>query len=93
MDKNIDPRQQAIRDTVKEFADKNIYPVSEKLDQTPEPRSFPADLYKKIGGAGFIGLNMPAELGGQGKSRLEYVTLIEEMSYHDAAVGQLCATG
>ncbi len=31
--------------------------------------------------------------GGQGKSRLEYITLVEEMCYHDAAVGQLCTAG
>lgn len=91
MDKNIDPRQQAIRDMVKEFAEKEIYPVSDELDRMPEPRKFPKELYKKIGAAGFIGLNMPKELGGQGKSHLEYITLVEELCYHDAAIGLLCA--
>jgi len=57
----------------------------------PEPRKFPRDLYKKIGDAGFIGYAMPKELGGQGKSKLEYITLIEELCYHDAAIGLLCA--
>lgn len=93
MDKNIDPRQQPIRDMVKEFAEKEMYPVSEELDRMPEPRKFPTELYKKIGEAGFIGLNMPKELGGQGKSHLEYVTLVEELCYHDAAIGLLCAVG
>ncbi len=91
MSKNIDPRQQPVRDMVKEFADKEMYPVSRELDQMPEPRKFPVDLYRKIGQAGFIGFNMPKELGGQGKSHLEYATLIEEMCYHDAAIGLLCA--
>jgi butyryl-CoA dehydrogenase len=36
---------------------------------------------------------MPKEHGGQGKSFLEYVTLVEELCYHDAAVGLLCAVG
>jgi len=93
MEKNIDPRQQAIRDMVKDFADKEVSPVSDQLDRMPEPRKFPGDLYGKLGKAGFIGLNMPEQLGGQGKSRLEYITLIEELSYHDAGVGQLCAAG
>ena len=91
MSKNIDPRQQPVRDMVKEFADKEMYPVSRELDQMPAPRKFPVDLYRKIGQAGFIGFNMPKELGGQGKSHLEYATLIEEMCYHDAAIGLLCA--
>ncbi|UCG61176.1 MAG: acyl-CoA dehydrogenase family protein [Candidatus Zixiibacteriota bacterium] len=93
MDKNIDPRQQAIREVVKDFAEKDIHPVSQELDRASEPREFPKSLYEKLGAAGFIGMSLPKEFGGQGKSHLEYVTLIEELSYHDAAVGLLCAVG
>ncbi len=93
MDKNIDPRQQAVRDAVKEFAAKEIYPVSEQLDRMAEPRKFPMDLYRKLGEAGYIGYCMPKELGGLGKSHLEFITLIEELCYHDAGVGLLCAVG
>lgn len=88
---NIDPRQQAVRDEVKVFAEKYMYPVSEELDRMPEPRKFPLDLYRKIGEAGFIGYVMPKEYGGQGKSNLEYITLVEEMCYHDPAIALLCA--
>jgi len=93
MNKNIDPNQQAVRDEVKAFAEKEIYPRSRELDQMPEPRKFPVDLYRKIGEAGFIGYAMPPEYGGKGKSHLEYITLVEELCYHDAAVGLLCAVG
>ena len=93
MSKNIDPRQEAVRAEVKAFAEKEIYPVSEQLDQMGEPRKFPKELYHKIGKAGFIGYCMPKEYEGQGKSFLEYVTLVEELCYHDAAVGLLCAVG
>ena len=65
MEKNIDPIQQAVRDEVKAFAEKEIYPRSVELDQMPEPRKFPKDLYQKIGEAGFIGYAMPKELGGR----------------------------
>ena len=91
MVRNIDPRQEAVREEVKAFAEKHMYPMSEELDRMPEPRKFPRELYKKIGEAGFIGYAMPKELGGQGKSKLEYITLIEELCYHDAAIGLLCA--
>lgn len=93
MEKNIDPKQQAVRDTVAEFAKKEIYPVSEELDRMSEPRKFPTDLYRKLGAAGFIGYCMPKELGGLGKTHLEYITLIEELCYHDPGVGLLCAVG
>jgi butyryl-CoA dehydrogenase len=88
---NVDPRQQAVREEVKAFAEKHMYPVSEELDRMPEPRKFPFDLYRKIGEAGFIGYCMPTEYGGRGKSNLEYITLVEEMCYHDPAIGLLCA--
>jgi len=98
MEKNTDPRQQAVRDAVKEdavkeFAEKEIYPISEELDRMPEPRKFPTDLYRKLGKAGFIGYCMPKELGGLGKSHFEFITLIEELCYHDPGVGLLCAVG
>jgi butyryl-CoA dehydrogenase len=88
---NVDPRQQAVRDEVKVFAEKYMYPMSEELDRMPEPRKFPTELYKEIGKAGFIGYVMPTELGGKGKSNLEYITLVEELCYHDPAIGLLCA--
>ena len=90
---NIDPRQQAVRDEVREFAVREIVPVSEELDRMCEPRKFPFDLYRKIGKAGFISYNMPKEFGGGGKSNIEYVTLSEELCYHDAAIALLSAVG
>ncbi len=90
---NVDPKQQAVRDEVRAFAEKEIYPISEELDRMAEPRKFPVELYRKIGEAGFIGYAMPEEYGGKGKSHLEYITLIEELCYHDPAVGLLCAVG
>ncbi len=93
MNKNIDERQQAVRDEVKAFAEKHMYPNSEALDRMPEPRKFPRELYGELGKAGFIGYCMPKELGGLGKSHLEYITLIEELCYHDPGIGLLCAVG
>lgn len=89
MNKNIDPRQQAIRDDVRKFAEEHMIPVSRELDQMPEPRVFPHDLYKKLGSHGFIGSVMPKEYEGGGKSSLEYCTQVEELCYHDAAIGLL----
>ncbi len=93
MNINIDPRQQPIRDEVKKFAEEHMYPVSEELDRMGEPQKFPFDLYRKMGAAGYIGYAMPREYGGQGKSKLEYITLVEELCYHDAAIGLLCCVG
>lgn len=90
---NIDPRQEAVREQVKAFAEKEIHPISRELDQADHDRKFPRELYRKLGQAGFIGYGMPKELGGQGKTHIEYITAVEELCYHDAAVGLLCAVG
>lgn len=90
---NVNPKQQAVRDEVKAFAEKEIHPISEEMDRMGEPRKFPTDLYHKIGAAGFIGYTMPVEYGGKAKSHIEHITLIEELCYHDPAVGLLCAVG
>ncbi len=55
---NVDPKQQAVRDEVKAFAEKEIHPISEEMDRMGESRKFPTDLYRKIGTAGFIGYAM-----------------------------------
>jgi butyryl-CoA dehydrogenase len=86
---NVDPKQQAIRDRVKEFGDKEIAPVCQELDRVPE--KFPLDYYRKLGKAGFIGFAMPKEYGGGGYSNIEYITMIEELAYYDAATALLAA--
>ncbi len=88
---NIDPRQQAIRDEVREFCQKEILPVARELDRQPEPIKFPYELFRKLGKAGYIGYFQPKEYGGQGRSALEYATLIEELSYWDTPTSLLPA--
>jgi len=86
---NVDEKQQAVRDRVKEFAEKEILPVCQELDRKEE--SFPHDYYKKLADAGMVGFMMPKEYGGGGYSNLEYITLIEELAYYDAPTGLLAA--
>jgi butyryl-CoA dehydrogenase len=86
---NVDPKQQAIRDLVKDFAEKEINPICRDLDRVPE--KFPVEYYRKLGQAGLIGFAMPKEYGGGGHSNIEYITLIEELAYYDPATALLAA--
>lgn len=91
---NIDERQQAVRDEVHAFCEKeNIVELGRKLDREPEPRTFPRDLYKKLCQAGFVGYPFSKEYGGLGKSSVEYTTLVEELCYVDAPICLLAAVG
>jgi butyryl-CoA dehydrogenase len=90
MSYNIDPKQQAVRDEVRSFAEAEIAPISDKWDRMPEPRGFPHKVYRRLGEVGYLGYNIPIEYEGQGKSNLEFITMIEELCYFDAAFGLAC---
>jgi len=86
---NVNPKQQAVRDVVREFAKKHILPRSVELDRRPP--EFPYDIFKEMGRAKFLGFPTPKEYGGEGKSTLEHATLVEEMAYADGALAIVMA--
>jgi butyryl-CoA dehydrogenase len=86
---NVVESQQAVRDMAKEFGQKEIAPVAAKLDRREE--EFPLDLFKKMAKAGFMAYPLAKEYGGLAKSKIEYVTLIEEISWFDAASALIMA--
>lgn len=88
---NIDDSQQAVRDRVHAFGEKEISKVFIELDRRPEPQVLPKDYYKKIADQGFIGYSMPKEYGGGGCTTLEYATMIEELAFWDAPTSLLTA--
>jgi len=86
---NIDDRQQPLRDRIREFAQKEILPYYEELDRRPE--EFSHEHYKRLAKAGFVGFAMPKQYGGGGYSNLEYITMMEELTYWDPATGLMAA--
>jgi butyryl-CoA dehydrogenase len=86
---NMVEAQQAVREMAKEFGNKEIAPVASKLDRREE--EFPLDLFKKMAKAGFMAYPLAKEYGGLAKSKIEYVTLIEEISWFDAASALIMA--
>jgi alkylation response protein AidB-like acyl-CoA dehydrogenase len=86
---NMAESQQAVRDMAKQFGQKEIEPIAAELDRREE--EFPLDLFKKMAKAGFMAYPMAKEYGGGAKSKIEYVTLIEEISWFDAAAALIMA--
>ena len=84
MDFGLSNDQQLIRDAAREFVEKEIKPVASKFD---EEGSFPAEIIKKLGGLGFMGMMVPEEYGGAGLDCVSYAMAVEEVSRGDASVG------
>lgn len=76
--------QISIRDAAKDFAEKEIAPSQIDRDIKAE---FPADIVKKLGELGFMGMMVSPDWGGAGLDTVCYVLAMEEISKVDASVG------
>jgi alkylation response protein AidB-like acyl-CoA dehydrogenase len=80
----LNEEQIMIRDTTRDFAQKEIAPIAAKFDESGE---FPYETIKKMGALGLMGIEVPEEYGGAGMDTLSYVLALEEISKADAAHG------
>jgi isovaleryl-CoA dehydrogenase len=73
-----------LRDTVRAFAEKEIAPRAAEVDRVNE---FPADLWKKFGDLGLLGMTAPEEYGGSNMGYLAHIIALEEISRASASIG------
>jgi isovaleryl-CoA dehydrogenase len=81
---NLGEDADAIRDTVRDFAQAEIAPRAEAIDRLNE---FPRDLWPKLGALGLHGITVEEEFGGSGLGYLEHCVAMEEVSRASASVG------
>jgi len=62
---------------VREFAEKEIAPRAEEIDETDQ---FPDDLFRRMGEVGILGLPFPEEYGGSGGGYTSLVIALEEIA-------------
>jgi isovaleryl-CoA dehydrogenase len=75
---------QLLRDSVSQFAQREIAPRAQLIDQSNQ---FPRDLWPQLGQMGLLGITVSEEYGGSQMGYLEHVIAMEEISRASGAVG------
>ena len=77
MDFTLSKQHEMARTLFKEFAEKEVKPLAQEVDET---EVFPRGTVEKMAKAGFLGIPVPKEYGGQGCDPLTYAMCVEELS-------------
>ena len=77
MDFTIDKKHEMARNLFKEFAETEVKPLAQEVDETEQ---FPEETFKKMAKSGFLGIAVPKQYGGQGCDVLTYIMAVEEMA-------------
>lgn len=78
--------QEAMVQLARQFAEKDIAPYSQEMDEEAELRP---EIIAKMAELGFMGINIPEEYGGAGLDEVTKVLVIEEIARVDASVAEL----
>ncbi len=73
-----------LRASVRDFTAKEIAPRAASIDEKNE---FPADLWKKLGALGLLGITVEEDYGGTAMGYLAHIIAMEEISRASASVG------
>ena len=82
MDFNLSEEHKLIKETVRDFAEREVKPLAKELD---EQGKFSIELTKKIGELGLFGMYLPEKYGGGGMDTLSYIIAVEEMARVDSS--------
>jgi alkylation response protein AidB-like acyl-CoA dehydrogenase len=83
LDFSLNEEQRLLKQTVRDFAEKEITPHAREWDEKQE---FPREVFTRLGELGLMGAVWPTEYGGAGLTTLEYAIVMEEVSRADAGV-------
>ena len=78
--------QQEMVQLAKQFAEGEIAPYSQEMDEANKMRP---EIVAKMAELGFMGINIPQEYGGAGLDEVTKVLVIEEIAKVDASVAEL----
>lgn len=88
MDFMLSEEQQILKDSIRNFAEKEIRP---RIKESDEKGKWPEELTKKLAEMGLLGIVIAPEYSGAGYSNVDYVIILEEISKVDPSVGLVVA--
>ena len=92
MDFRLSEQQQMIKNTVRDFAEKQIAPIAGRIDKSGE---FPWECVRELTGLGLLSILTPPAFGGTGPDKLGFLVALEEVATASAglalSVGTSCA--
>src|SRR3954452_19374188 len=88
MDFDLDPEHVLLRDTIRDFMLTEVAPV---IDEHERARRFPAEIVRRIGELGWLGIPIPEDEGGAGLDTLAYAIAVEEIGRVWGSLGLIVA--
>lgn len=82
MNYELSEDQKMIRESVRDFAEREIKPRAQELDENAQ---FSPDLTRMMGELGLFGMCLPEKYGGQGMDYLSYIIAVEEIARVDGS--------
>jgi len=79
----LTPEQELVRQTAREFCDREIVPFARDWDRT---ETMDRAIVGKLAEIGFLGAALPAEHGGMGLDTVSYCLVMEELGRADSSV-------
>ena len=84
MDFQLTDEQRALQDAARTFARSELPDLAREMEE--KDFSVPADMMRRYGEMGFLGVNLPVEYGGLGLGHLEALLVLEEFAQISNAV-------
>jgi alkylation response protein AidB-like acyl-CoA dehydrogenase len=83
VDFTLSPEQELIRDTAREFLEREVVPYARDWDRS---EAMDRAIVGKLAEIGFLGASLPAEHGGMGLDTISYCLVMEELGRADSSV-------
>jgi alkylation response protein AidB-like acyl-CoA dehydrogenase len=90
LDFDLTEEQNLTRQAVRDFAEKEIAPLAQELDEEEE---FSVELTLKMGELGLLGCFIPEKYGGSNMGYISYIIAVEELARVDGSQAATIAAG